>query len=103
MERALAEGSTDMIGIARPLTAEPRLCADLISGQAAAAKLNLVDERLSTFAGIIQLQSIAAGQPIADFADPQVARETEEFMVSAGRKPIEKRADEAEGAYGEGC
>jgi hypothetical protein len=98
MARALAEGSTDMIGIARPLTAEPRLCADLISDQAAAAKPNLVNERLSTFASLTQLQSIATGRPIADFADPEVAREMEEFIASAGLKSLEDRANEEGGA-----
>jgi hypothetical protein len=75
MTRALNERSTDMIGIARPLTSEPFLCADLISGKSTTAKTNLVDEAMQTGASILQLPVIAKGHTPQDLSDPKIADE----------------------------
>jgi hypothetical protein len=80
MERALADGATDLIGLGRPLAAEPRLCGALLSGVRAAAKPNLVDDRVSAFAGIMQVQNVGRGEPILDFADEEVAHYVEELV-----------------------
>jgi hypothetical protein len=101
MAQALTEGATHMIGLARPLTAEPRLCADLVSGKAAGAKPNRVNEQMTTFAAMLQMNAVSEGKPIPDFSDEKVARETEEYMTKAMSKPAEERVDEAEGAYKE--
>jgi 2,4-dienoyl-CoA reductase-like NADH-dependent reductase (Old Yellow Enzyme family) len=42
MEEALSSGATDIVGLGRPLTAEPYLIRDLIEGKQEAAKENLV-------------------------------------------------------------
>jgi hypothetical protein len=63
MARALEDRSTDLIGLARPLTSEPFLCRDLIAGKSAGAKPNLVAEAIQTGASILQLPAIARGHP----------------------------------------
>jgi hypothetical protein len=80
MTRALNEGSTDLIGLGRPLAAEPRLCIDFLAGNRTAAKANLDDDRISAFAGIMQVQNIGLGQPILDFSDQTVAWHIEGLM-----------------------
>jgi hypothetical protein len=77
MVRALNERATDMIGLGRPLTSEPHLCADLISGKSTGAKPNLVSESLQTGASIRQFPAIAKGDPPQDLSDPKVAAEME--------------------------
>lgn len=42
MNAALQEGSTDIIGLARPLCSEPYFCKDIISGKITKAKDNKV-------------------------------------------------------------
>jgi 2,4-dienoyl-CoA reductase-like NADH-dependent reductase (Old Yellow Enzyme family) len=40
MEQALQEGSTDLVGLARPLCSEPFLIRDMIEGKSEGAKPN---------------------------------------------------------------
>jgi hypothetical protein len=102
MARALQEGSTDMIGLARPLTAEPHFCADLIAGRTTTAKPNLVDDKLSTGASIAQIADIAAGRPPADLSKEDVAKAmTATLLGQVVKPPVEKQADVAQGAYAE--
>lgn len=42
MNKALQDGATDIIGLARPLTAEPYLCREIIEGKKTKAKENKV-------------------------------------------------------------
>lgn len=45
MNGALADGSTDFIGLGRPLCSEPYFCRDLLSGAITQAKENKVVRR----------------------------------------------------------
>lgn len=40
MEQALQEGSTDLVGLARPLCSEPFLIRDMVEGKSEGAKPN---------------------------------------------------------------
>jgi 2,4-dienoyl-CoA reductase-like NADH-dependent reductase (Old Yellow Enzyme family) len=73
MVRAIEQHSTDMIGLARPLTAEPHLCADLIHGRSTRAKPNYVDD-FGSAASIIQMGEIGRGLVPSDLSDKDVAR-----------------------------
>jgi hypothetical protein len=84
MAEAINEGSTDLIGLARPLTAEPHLIADLLSGVTKAAKPNLVNPNIQTAASYLQIGQIVDGSPIADLSDEETARKVEEAIQRSG-------------------
>lgn len=58
MARAITERSTDLVGLGRPLTAEPHLCAQLLSGASTASKPNLMNEQIQTGASISQIGEV---------------------------------------------
>jgi hypothetical protein len=87
MVRALDDHATDMIGLARPLTSEPRLCADLVSGKATSSKPNLVDEPIQTGASILQIAAIGKGAPPQDLSDPKVAAEIVDQLKKSSKTP----------------
>lgn len=104
MVRALDDQATDMIGLARPLTSEPCLCADLISGKSIAAKPNLVDEAMQTGASILQLPVIAKGQPPQDLSDPKVAAEIVDQLKQLRKgadRPDDEKTQKDQTAYGQ--
>ncbi|GAA5880378.1 hypothetical protein JCM1840_006196 [Sporobolomyces johnsonii] len=72
MEDALQQGSTDLIGLARPLTAEPYLIKDIIEGKSEGAKENHADGSFTTITSIVQMGAIAKGEPIPDLSDKEV-------------------------------
>ncbi|KDE02332.1 hypothetical protein MVLG_07102 [Microbotryum lychnidis-dioicae p1A1 Lamole] len=76
MEQALSDKSCDLIGLARPLTAEPSFSGDLISGKTTAAKENKVDPSVQTVTSIYQIHQIANGADIADLSDANTAEKT---------------------------
>jgi 2,4-dienoyl-CoA reductase-like NADH-dependent reductase (Old Yellow Enzyme family) len=88
MTRALQERSTDMIGLARPLAAEPRLTADLIAGRTKAAKPNLIDDKVFTGAAIAQIADIGAGRVPVDLSNEEVAKTW--TVALFGNPPVEK-------------
>jgi 2,4-dienoyl-CoA reductase-like NADH-dependent reductase (Old Yellow Enzyme family) len=92
MARALADGSTDMIGLGRPLTAEPRLCADLLSGKASAARENRVNEAMQIAASYVQLGALGEGRPVPDLADEAIARRIEKAVQESGAASMLYRA-----------
>lgn len=63
MAKAITGQACDMVGLGRPLTAEPLLCNDLLSGKVAAAKPNAVNELLQTSASILQLGEVSLSAP----------------------------------------
>jgi hypothetical protein len=91
MNSALAEHSTDLIGLARPLTAEPRLCKQLLAGQRA-AKPNLVDEKVQTASSYLQIGYIVEGGAIPDLSEQDVARKVEKAIADAGPEAMLYRA-----------
>lgn len=58
MANALREKSCDLIGLGRPLTAEPDLSALLIAGNKVAAKGNKVPAALQTGSAIFQIKDV---------------------------------------------
>lgn len=58
MASALREKSCDIIGLGRPLTAEPDLSALLIAGKKVAAKENRVPAGLQTGSSIFQIKDV---------------------------------------------
>jgi 2,4-dienoyl-CoA reductase-like NADH-dependent reductase (Old Yellow Enzyme family) len=60
MQKALNERSCDIIGVARPLTAEPAFSAEIIEGRISAARTNKVPPPLQTPASIIQISQVRA-------------------------------------------
>ncbi|GAA5921372.1 hypothetical protein JCM1841_002462 [Sporobolomyces salmonicolor] len=74
MEKALEEHSCDIVGLARPLTAEPYLVKELIEGKKSAAKDNKVDGSMQTATSIAQIGAISTGKPIPDLSDEATAK-----------------------------
>lgn len=77
-----------VVGLARPLTAEPRLTKELIDGAKTAAKPNKVPDAVQTGTSIVQIGAIAEGKPIPDLADEQIAKDTLDALM--GKKPASK-------------
>jgi hypothetical protein len=99
MTRAIADHATDMIGLARPLTSEPRLCEDLVSGCALGARPNLVSEDMQVAASIIQIPIIARGEAIPDLSNAEIASEWENLIRESRRRPAQAQRDTTQGAY----
>jgi len=87
MARAVSGSATDLVGLARPLAAEPHLCADILSGASKGAKPNAVTDQLQTGIAIMQLGEIAAGKPLSDTSNEEVARRLEAEMMALYAKP----------------
>ncbi|KAH7908810.1 hypothetical protein BJ138DRAFT_1115504 [Hygrophoropsis aurantiaca] len=69
MSSAIIEGKTDMIGLARPLTAEPHLVKEILSGEKTRAKRDKFPpgQLLRIAAAAKQMEEIGNGQDITDF------------------------------------
>ncbi|GAA5902151.1 hypothetical protein JCM6882_006714 [Rhodosporidiobolus microsporus] len=92
MEKALQEKATDLVGLARPLTAEPHLIRDMLEGKTEAAKENKVPAAVQTATAIAQIGAIAKGLPIPDLSNE---KEAEECLAGVmGKKPENKPAGE---------
>jgi 2,4-dienoyl-CoA reductase-like NADH-dependent reductase (Old Yellow Enzyme family) len=91
MTRAVQERSTDLIGLARPLTAEPRLCADLIAGRTTAAKASRLDDSLSVSASYRQIVDIGAGRAPADLSNEDVANAIIASLTAMVMKPSHEK------------
>lgn len=128
MEQALQEGSTDLVGLARPLCSEPFLIRDMIEGKSEGAKPNksvstdqshgdCMQRResdcsplswkqpaaLSTGTAIYEIGCIATGKPLPDMADEKVVQDVVDTIL--GKKPAEEKPKEdqnVEAAYHKG-
>lgn len=76
MNQALAEKSCDIVGLGRPLTAEPDLPAAMIAGTSTGARENHVPTAMQTGSSIMQLKEISTGATIRDLSDVEVANKT---------------------------
>ncbi|GAA5942309.1 uncharacterized protein JCM15063_002966 [Sporobolomyces koalae] len=98
MNEALEGGSVDVVGLARPLTAEPHLVRDMIDGKSQGAKPNLVPGPLQTPASVAQIGAMGKGEPIPDLSQQEVADHLVEGIT--GKKPEHKPVPEQEtGSY----
>ncbi|GAA5862807.1 hypothetical protein JCM8547_006552 [Rhodosporidiobolus lusitaniae] len=91
MEEAL-HGSTDIVGLARPLTSEPHLIRDILEGRTEGAKENKVPASKQTTTCIYSMRCMANGQPLPDLSDKATAEAT--LAAALGQKPEDKPAGE---------
>lgn len=96
MTEAIEGGSTQMIGLARPLTAEPYLCRDLISGRVLSAKPNKGNPAIQTGLSILQIGAISVGKEIPDLEDEEVVKTLTDVLMGKGKEE-EKPVEEQEG------
>ncbi|GAA6043533.1 hypothetical protein JCM8097_001206, partial [Rhodosporidiobolus ruineniae] len=92
MEQALQDKATDLVGLARPLTAEPYLIREMIEGKTKAAKENKAPAQVQTATSIAQIGAIAHGQPIPDLSNEEEAQAC--VAAATGQKPQDKPAGE---------
>jgi hypothetical protein len=78
-----------VIGLARPLTAEPQLCRDILNGSVTESRENKVPNALQTGSSIAQLGAIAKKQLIPDLADEKVAQDVVDALMGKKEKPKE--------------
>jgi len=90
MEEALASGATDIVGLARPLTAEPYLIRDMLDGKTDAARDNKFPAPMQTGASIVQIAAISKGEPIPDLSDEKVCDEVVAILTGGAdnKKPV---------------
>lgn len=88
MAEAISSGATQMVGLARPLTAEPYLCRDILAGRSTGAKPSAANPQLTTGLSIIQIGAMATGQPIPDLSDEATCRELEDVLM--GKKTMDE-------------
>ncbi|GAA5890377.1 hypothetical protein JCM8208_002796 [Rhodotorula glutinis] len=93
MEEAIASGATDLVGLARPLTAEPYLIRDMLDGKTDAARDNKFPAPMQTGASIVQIAAISKGEPIPDLADEKVCDEVLAILTGGAdkKKPVEEQ------------
>ncbi|GAA5854616.1 hypothetical protein JCM9279_005712 [Rhodotorula babjevae] len=93
MEEALASGATDIVGLARPLTAEPYLIRDMLDGKTDAARDNKFPAPMQTGASIVQIAAISKGEPIPDLSDEKVCDEVVAVLTGGAdkQKPVEEQ------------
>lgn len=94
MAEAIESGSTQIVGLARPLTAEPYLCKEILAGTKDGAKSNAVPNAIQTGTSIMQIGAIGAGKDIPDLSDESVAQHTVDVMM--GKAPAEDKPHEAQ-------
>lgn len=80
MAKAINEGSCDIVGIARPLTAELDLPARLMSGKQNKAADNHIDQAVSLPASYLQLYEAGQGKAPSDLSNPEVAKRVQEAI-----------------------
>lgn len=83
MAKAVREKSCDLVGLARPLTAEPHLCKTLLEEKAPAAKENRVPGPLQTASSNIQIVQIGKGEPLSDLSVQEVADSTVALIMGS--------------------
>ncbi|KAJ9112636.1 hypothetical protein QFC19_000656 [Naganishia cerealis] len=88
MAEAVSSGATQMIGLARPLTAEPYLCRDILAGKSQGAKPNKGTSALTTGLSIIQIGAMSTGQPIPDLSNEATCKDLEAVLM--GKKSMEE-------------
>ncbi|GAA6045974.1 hypothetical protein JCM8097_002750, partial [Rhodosporidiobolus ruineniae] len=88
MEQALQDKATDIIGLARPLTAEPYLIKEMLEGKKTAAAENKVPLPVTTYTSVLQIGAIAKGVPIPDLSTEEGAAAA--IAAATGKKPEEK-------------
>ncbi|GAA6023717.1 hypothetical protein JCM10207_000233 [Rhodosporidiobolus poonsookiae] len=76
MEEALHTNACELVGLARPLTAEPHLIRDILDGKTEGAKENKVPAPQQIPTALVQIAAVAAGRSIPDLSNEDVAKAT---------------------------
>lgn len=92
MDEAIEGKSVHIVGLARPLTAEPYFVRDMVEGKSDGAKPNHVPSAIQTPASVAQIGAIGKGQDIPDLSNEDVAAKMVEGIT--GQKPENKPAPE---------
>lgn len=79
-----------VIGLGRPLTAEPDLPLKIQESGSEGARPNLVDASLQTPAALAQIAEIASKKELSDLSKEDVATEVED-MLKRRSKPEDKQ------------
>lgn len=80
-----------VIGLGRPLCAEPYFCRDILSGAITEARENKGDGSISTGLAIMQLAAIGAGKDVPDLSDKATVDKLVNVLMGKGNeedKPI---------------
>jgi len=88
-----------VIGLARPLCAEPYFCRDILSGKITQARENKGDGRVSTGLAIMQLAAIGAGKDVPDLADEATVKKLVDVMMGKGNEEDKPIKDQEARAY----
>ncbi|EPQ57037.1 FMN-linked oxidoreductase [Gloeophyllum trabeum ATCC 11539] len=86
MAEAVKQDTCQIVGLARPLCAEPDLPKKILEGKSKGAAENAVESSLQTPAAVIQIHAMAENRPIPDTAKKEVAEEVTEMII--GKKPM---------------
>ncbi|KDQ57636.1 hypothetical protein JAAARDRAFT_687188 [Jaapia argillacea MUCL 33604] len=86
MADAILQNTCGIIGLARPLCAEPDLPAKMLSGKSHGANVNVLDSPLQTPAAILQIHAIAESRPIPDLSKKDVADDVT-AQITGKKKP----------------
>ncbi|GAA5872565.1 hypothetical protein JCM16303_004565 [Sporobolomyces ruberrimus] len=90
MNEALEEGVVDLVGLGRPLCAEPFLVRDMVEGRSEGARPNVAPPMMQTPLAVAQIGAIAKGGPIPDLSQQDVVDKMIQavFGDMKGDKPI---------------
>jgi len=95
----LAPSSPSVIGLARPLCAEPYFCRDILSGKITAAKENKGPGGMSTGLAIMQIAAIGAGKEIPDLSDETTAHKLVNVLMGKGDEEDKPVKDQEARSY----
>jgi hypothetical protein len=99
MVDAVNGGATAMIGLARPLCAEPYFCRDILSGKITEARENKGDGGISTGLAIMQLAAIGAGKDIPDLSDEKTVQKLVNVLMGKGDEDDKPIKDQESSSY----
>ena len=95
MVEAISSGSTQMVGLARPLCLEPHLCKDILEKKVAGAKKTLTDPKFSLPLAGAQLTAIGYGEEPYDASNEEAAKKFEKMFSEYAASYGTDRPDKA--------
>ncbi|EIM19493.1 FMN-linked oxidoreductase [Wallemia mellicola] len=81
MAEAVETGATQMVGLARPLCGEPRLCKDILEGKVSSARKSLVNPMFSLALAGSQLTAVGYHAEPWDDSNEEKAKKFEEIFT----------------------
>lgn len=86
MAEAINQDTCQIVGLARPLCAEPDLPKKILERRSQGALENDVESSLQTPAAVLQIHAMAENRPIPDISKKEVAQDVTDIIL--GKKPI---------------